>query len=70
MSKTSVCFDTETTCEDHTNKSQKDNGYQVVFLAKTKKGYHNLVKMSSKAYTSIHRGEHKRSKIICLTKKI
>ena len=24
-------------CEDHTNKSQKDNGYQVVFLAKTKK---------------------------------
>ena len=38
-------------CEDHTNKSQKDNGYQVVFLAKTKKGYHNLVKMSSKAYT-------------------
>ena len=38
-------------CEDHTNKSQKDNGYQVVFLAKSKKGYHNLVKMSSKAYT-------------------
>ncbi|MBT7276632.1 MAG: DNA polymerase III subunit alpha, partial [Woeseiaceae bacterium] len=38
-------------CEDHSNKSQKDNGYQVVFLAKTKRGYHNLVKMSSKAYT-------------------
>jgi len=38
-------------CEDHTNKSQKDNGFQVVFLAKSKKGYHNLVKMSSKAYT-------------------
>ena len=38
-------------CEDHTNKSQKDNGYQVVFLAKSKEGYHNLVKMSSKAYT-------------------
>ena len=38
-------------CEDHTNKSQKDNGYQVVFLAKSKRGYHNLVKMSSKAYT-------------------
>ena len=38
-------------CEDHTNKSQKDNGYQVVFLAKTKRGYHNLVKMSSKAFT-------------------
>ena len=31
-------------CEDHTNKSQKDNGYQVVFLAKSKKGYHNLSK--------------------------
>ncbi len=24
-------------CEDHKNKSQKDNGYQVVLLAKTKK---------------------------------
>jgi DNA polymerase-3 subunit alpha len=38
-------------CDDHTNKSQKDNGYQVVFLAKSKKGYQNLVKMSSKAFT-------------------
>jgi DNA polymerase-3 subunit alpha len=33
-------------CEDHSNKSQKDNGYQMVFLAKNKKGYQNLVKMS------------------------
>jgi len=37
-------------CQDHTNKSSKDNGYQVVFLAKNKKGYHNLAKMSSKAF--------------------
>lgn len=37
-------------CEDHTNKSQKDNGYQVVLLAKNKKGYHNLAKMSSIAF--------------------
>ncbi|PCE66089.1 DNA polymerase III subunit alpha [Sediminicola luteus] len=38
-------------CEDHTNKSQKDNGYQIVMLAKNKKGYHNLAKMASIAYT-------------------
>ncbi len=38
-------------CEDHKNKSVKDNGYQIVFLAKTKKGYLNLAKMSSIAYT-------------------
>ncbi len=38
-------------CEDHTNKTHKDNGYQIVMLAKTKKGYHNLAKMSSIAYT-------------------
>ncbi|KGL58785.1 DNA polymerase III subunit alpha [Polaribacter sp. Hel1_85] len=37
-------------CEDHKNKSQKDNGYQVVLLAKNKKGYHNLAKMSSAAF--------------------
>jgi len=39
-------------CEDHTNKSQKDNGYQIVLLAKTKKGYLNLAKMSSIAFVS------------------
>ncbi len=38
-------------CEDHTNKSQKDNGYQIVLLAKNKNGYQNLAKMSSIAYT-------------------
>jgi DNA polymerase-3 subunit alpha len=38
-------------CRDHLDKSQKDNGYQVVFLAKNKNGYHNLIKMASIAYT-------------------
>jgi len=38
-------------CDNHTDKSRKDNGYQVVFLAKNKNGYHNLAKMSSIAYT-------------------
>lgn len=38
-------------CDDHTDKSRKDNGYQIVFLAKNKTGYHNLAKMSSIAYT-------------------
>ncbi|MDB0040177.1 PHP domain-containing protein, partial [Polaribacter sp.] len=37
-------------CGDHKNKSVKDNGYQVVLLAKNKKGYHNLAKMSSIAF--------------------
>jgi DNA polymerase-3 subunit alpha len=38
-------------CEDHKNKSVKDNGFQIVLLAKNKKGYHNLAKMSSIAHT-------------------
>jgi DNA polymerase-3 subunit alpha len=38
-------------CENHEDKSKKDNGYQIVLLAKNKKGYHNLVKMASLAYT-------------------
>ena len=38
-------------CEDHKDRTRKDNGYQIVFLAKTKKGYQNLVKMSSIAHT-------------------
>ncbi len=37
-------------CENHLDKSKKDNGYQVVLLAKNKKGYHNLAKMSSIAF--------------------
>jgi DNA polymerase-3 subunit alpha len=38
-------------CENHLNKTHKDNGYQMVFLAKNKTGYHNLAKMASIAYT-------------------
>ncbi|MGV3695732.1 DNA polymerase III subunit alpha [Flavobacterium sp.] len=38
-------------CDDLNDKSRKDNGYQIVFLAKNKKGYHNLAKLSSIAYT-------------------
>lgn len=38
-------------CRDHQDKSQKDNGFQVVLLAKNKNGYHNLIKMASIAYT-------------------
>lgn len=38
-------------CDNHLDKTRKDNGYQIVFLAKNKKGYHNLAKMSSIAYT-------------------
>ncbi|RZS99744.1 DNA polymerase III subunit alpha [Aquimarina brevivitae] len=37
-------------CENHKDKSRKDNGYQVVMLAKNKNGYHNLAKMSSVAF--------------------
>lgn len=38
-------------CDNHLDKSRKDNGYQIVFLAKNKEGYHNLAKMASVAYT-------------------
>ena len=38
-------------CEDHTNKTVKDNGYLMVLLAKNRKGYHNLAKMASIAFT-------------------
>ena len=34
---------------DRNNKSQKDDGYQTVLLAKNKAGYHNLAKLSSYA---------------------
>ena len=37
-------------CDNHKDKSRKDNGYQVVLLAKNKNGYHNLAKMSSTAF--------------------
>ena len=38
-------------CDNHKDKSRKDNGYQIVLLAKNKNGYHNLAKMSSIAFT-------------------
>ena len=38
-------------CKNRTDKNNKDNGYQVIFLAKNKNGYHNLAKMASIAYT-------------------
>jgi len=38
-------------CENHLDKSRKDNGYRIVFLAKNKNGYLNLAKMSSISHT-------------------
>jgi DNA polymerase III subunit alpha len=38
-------------CENHLDKTTKDNGYLIVMLAKNKNGYHNLAKMSSIAFT-------------------
>ena len=38
-------------CKNHLDKKNKDNGYQVVFLAKNKNGYHNLAKLSSLSQT-------------------
>ncbi len=38
-------------CKDLNDKKNKDNGYQVVLLAKNKNGYQNLVKLSSMAFT-------------------
>lgn len=38
-------------CEDHLDKTRKDNGYQIVFLAKNKNGYQNLTKLTSIANT-------------------
>nr|WP_321232398.1 DNA polymerase III subunit alpha [uncultured Psychroserpens sp.] len=37
-------------CEDHADKTRKDNGYQIVLIAKNKQGYHNLAKLSSHAF--------------------
>ncbi|MGC6531498.1 MAG: DNA polymerase III subunit alpha [Flavobacteriales bacterium] len=38
-------------CKDRLDKSYKDDGYQTVILAKNKKGYNNLCKLASSAYT-------------------
>lgn len=34
-------------CKDHKDKSKQDNGYTQVFIAKNKKGYENLSRLSS-----------------------
>lgn len=39
-------------CRDHSDKTQKDTGFQVVLLAKNKNGYQNLIKLASIAYTA------------------
>lgn len=38
-------------CDDLTDKTRKDNGSQLLVLAKNKNGYHNLAKLASIAYT-------------------
>ena len=38
-------------CDDMYDRSHKDDGHSLVFLAKNKKGYHNLAKLSSQSYT-------------------
>ncbi len=37
-------------CKSRTDKSHKDNGYQIPLLAKTKLGYHNLSKICSQGH--------------------
>ncbi len=39
-------------CRDHQDKSVKDNGFQIVAIAKNKAGYHNLAKLSSLGFTA------------------
>lgn len=38
-------------CRDMHDKKNQDNGFQIVLLAKTKNGYHNLANLSSLAHT-------------------
>ncbi|WP_298900662.1 DNA polymerase III subunit alpha [uncultured Psychroserpens sp.] len=63
-------------CENHADKTRKDNGYQIVLIAKNKNGYHNLAKLSSHAFVDgfyylprIDKGLIKQYKedLICLT---
>ena len=37
-------------CDDHKDKTRRNDGYQIIFLAKNKKGYHNLAKLTSLSY--------------------
>ena len=36
--------------DDHKDRTRQNNGYQTVLLAKNKRGYHNLAKLSSISY--------------------
>lgn len=38
-------------CRDHKDRTTKDDGFPIVLLAKNKKGYQNLCKLSSYAFT-------------------
>ena len=38
-------------CRDHADRSQKDDGYPIVLIARNKDGYHRLAKLCSLAYT-------------------
>ena len=38
-------------CRDHADRSQKDDGYPIVLIAKNRAGYHRLAKLCSLAYT-------------------
>jgi DNA polymerase-3 subunit alpha len=38
-------------CSNHLDKSNRDDGYQTIFLAKNKNGYQNLSKMCSLGFT-------------------
>jgi DNA polymerase-3 subunit alpha len=63
-------------CNNHQDKTVKDNGYNIVLLAKNKAGYHNLIKLASFAFTQgmyyVPRIDRKlieeyRGDLICLT---
>lgn len=63
-------------CADHKDKSNKDNGSRLVLMAKNQKGYHNLAKLSSAAFTDgfyyVPRIDHAlietyKEDLICLT---
>ena len=38
-------------CANHLDRSHRDDGFQIVLIAKNKNGYHNLAKLSSIAHT-------------------
>lgn len=38
--------------DNHLDRTRQNNGYQTVILAKNKKGYHNLAKLSSISYSA------------------